>query len=87
VNTLVKAPPLRSIKIAHTVIWAFFVSCILAIWVFAWQAQYAYAALMIGIVLIEVTVLSLNDWSCPLIPANRWIDSCCPGAISRARSS
>ena len=65
-NTLVKAPTLRSIKIAHTVIWAFFVLCILAIWVFAWQAQYTYAALMIGIVLIEVIVLSLNDWRCPL---------------------
>ena len=66
-NTLAKAPTLRSIKIAHTVIWVFSVSCILAIWVSAWQAQYAHAALMIGSVLIEVIVLSLNDWRCPRI--------------------
>ena len=51
---------------AHTAIWAFFVACILAIWVFALQARYGAAALMTGIVLIEVIVLSLNGWRCPL---------------------
>jgi len=65
-SPLVRAPTLRFIRFVHTVIWAFFVACILAIWVYAWQAQYAYAALTIGIVLIEVIVLSLNDWRCPL---------------------
>ena len=57
---------LVAIKIAHTVIWTFFVACILAVWLFAWQARYGHAALMIGIVLVEVFVLGLNGWSCPL---------------------
>jgi hypothetical protein len=48
---------LNAIKILHTVIWAAFVSCILAIWLFAWQAEFYYATLSIGIVCVEVLVL------------------------------
>jgi hypothetical protein len=57
---------LVAIKAIHTVIWAFFVVCILAIWVFALRGDYAHAALAIGIVLVEVLVLILNGWNCPL---------------------
>jgi hypothetical protein len=57
---------LHAIKIVHTVIWATFVSCILAIWLFAWQAEFCYATLSIGIVCVEVLVLILNRWRCPL---------------------
>jgi hypothetical protein len=66
VSTSATASTLIAIKMAHTAIWAFFVACILAIWVFAWQGRYGTAALMIGIVLIEVIVLGLNGWRCPL---------------------
>jgi membrane-bound metal-dependent hydrolase YbcI (DUF457 family) len=66
---------LNAIKMVHTVVWAFFVSCIAAIFFFAWQAQYGFAALMIGIVLIEVVVLALNRWRCPLTSvAGRYTD-------------
>ena len=48
---------LKSIKFTHTAVWAFFVTCILAVWVFAWRGAFLSAALSIGIVLIEVVVL------------------------------
>lgn len=57
---------LVTIKVVHTVVWAFFVACILAIWVFALRGDYFYAALSIGVVLVEVLVLVLNGWQCPL---------------------
>ena len=57
---------LVTIKAIHTVVWAFFVACILAIWVFALRGDYFYAALSIGVVLVEVLVLVLNGWECPL---------------------
>jgi len=57
---------LVAIKAVHTAVWAFFVACILAIWLFALRGEYAPAALSIGIVLVEVLVLMLNGWQCPL---------------------
>ena len=60
---------LTTIKAIHTLVWAFFVSCIVAIWVFAWQADLPCAALMIGAVGVEVLVLILNGWRCPLTNA------------------
>ena len=57
---------LNAIKMVHTVVWAAFVSCILAIWLFAWQAKFYYATLSIGIVCVEALVLILNRWRCPL---------------------
>ena len=65
-NTRKAARTLITIKMVHTAIWAFFVGCILAIWVFAWQARYGYASMTIGVVLIEVIVLGLNGLRCPL---------------------
>lgn len=60
------ASMLKTIKVIHTVVWALFVSCILAIWVFAWRAAFSYAALLIGVIGVEVLVLILNGWRCPL---------------------
>ena len=57
---------LNAIKTVHTVVWAAFASCILAIWLFAWQAEFYYATLSIGIVCVEALVLILNRWRCPL---------------------
>jgi hypothetical protein len=66
---------LIAIKLIHTAVWVFFVACIAAIYFFVIKSQYGHAALMIGIVLIEVIVLGLNGWRCPLTPvAARYTD-------------
>jgi hypothetical protein len=57
---------LRAIKMVHTIIWAFFVLMICAIWVFAAQAKFTGAAWAIAVVLIEVAILGLNHGHCPL---------------------
>ena len=59
---------LRIIKVVHTVIWAFFVSCIFAIPISSWHGEYAYAVIFIGIVFVEILVLVFNRWRCPLTP-------------------
>jgi polyferredoxin len=66
---------LHAIKLVHTLAWAFFAACVLAIPYFAWRADYRRAALLIGIVFIEVLVLLFNGWRCPLTPvAARYTD-------------
>jgi uncharacterized membrane protein len=66
---------LRVIKTLHTVIWVFFAACVFAIPIFAWTAKYAYATALIGIVLLEVLVLLVNSWRCPLTGiAERYTD-------------
>ena len=68
---------LIAIKVVHTLVWAFFVACILSIWIFALRADFIDAALSIGIVFIEVVVLALNKWRCPLSPiAARYTQDC-----------
>jgi polyferredoxin len=54
------------IKIAHTVAWAFFAGCILAIPVASWSGRHAAAAWLSAIVLLEVAILMANGWRCPL---------------------
>jgi hypothetical protein len=60
------AERLRAIKLAHTVVWAAFAGCIVAIPVLAWQNRFGVSAIMAVLVLGEVVVLWLNRWSCPL---------------------
>ena len=57
---------LRAIKAVHTVVWAIFAACIVAIPFFAWAGRYGYVILLTGIVLLEILVLALNRWQCPL---------------------
>lgn len=57
---------LECIKLVHTLAWAFFVACILAIPVYAWVGRFDMAIIFIGIVLIEGIILILNGWRCPL---------------------
>lgn len=57
---------LRTVKTIHTVAWAFFAGCILALPIFAWQGDFAVAGVLIGIVLIEVFILIENGMRCPL---------------------
>ena len=66
---------LRTIKLVHTVVWAGFAGCIVAIPVLALQQRFRLAALLALIVLGEVVVLALNRWRCPLTPiAARYTD-------------
>lgn len=57
---------LTGVKIIHTAAWAFFAGCIIALPIAAWQEAYMEAAILIGIVLIEVAVLVVNGMRCPL---------------------
>ncbi len=51
---------------AHTIVWAIFAACILAIPALAWAGMYRLVAWLTGIVLLEILVLALNGWRCPL---------------------
>lgn len=57
---------LTAVKIAHTAVWAFFVTCILALPVMGWQHRFHEAALLAGMVLFECAILMLNRGRCPL---------------------
>ena len=57
---------LRRVKFLHTVVWAFFVACILAIPLFTVLSRFRLAALFAAIVALEVVVLLLNGLTCPL---------------------
>ena len=74
-STTLQTNALRTVKLVHTAVWAFFAFCVLAIPVFAWRADYRDASLLIVIVFIEVLVLGFNGWRCPLTPiAARYTD-------------
>jgi hypothetical protein len=57
---------LQAIKFLHTVVWAFFVACILAIPVLAWLDRFVPSAVFAGVVLLECLILLLNGFRCPL---------------------
>lgn len=54
------------LKLSHTIIWAFFVGCILAIPITAQLGQFHLTLIFIVCVCVEVAVLLLNRWKCPL---------------------
>lgn len=57
---------LIAVKTVHTVVWAVFAGCILAIPLVSWRRNHLAAALLAGFVLVEVVVLAINRWRCPL---------------------
>lgn len=57
---------LRLVKVAHTVVWAVFAGCILAVPVFTYQGRLGTSAVLIGVVLGESVVLVANRMRCPL---------------------
>lgn len=59
---------LRVIKVIHTITWAVFAGCILAIPGYAWAGNIQIAAILCGVVFMEVLILIFNNWSCPLTP-------------------
>lgn len=63
---LMSRPRLVLVKMAHTIVWAFFASAILAIPVAAWYRRFGLFLVLTGIVMVEVLVLALNGMRCPL---------------------
>ncbi len=57
---------LVTIKIIHTIIWAFMASCIVALPALALTRRFRWAAVLSAIVLNEIIVLGLNGGRCPL---------------------
>jgi hypothetical protein len=57
---------LRTVRLLHTVVWAVFAGCVVAIPWLTWQGRFGAAAMLAAIVLGEVVVLWLNRWRCPL---------------------
>lgn len=60
------ARALRTVRLVHTVVWAFFASCIVAIPILALAGRLVESAVLIAVVFLEVAVLMANRWSCPL---------------------
>jgi hypothetical protein len=60
---------LVGIKLLHTVVWAFFAGCIVAIPVAGAMHQFRWAAVLSGLVLVECAVLAANRGRCPLTDA------------------
>jgi len=57
---------LRRIKLLHTIVWAFFAGCILAIPLAAATGRLKLALFLIAVVAVEVVVLLANGFRCPL---------------------
>ena len=57
---------LRRIKAAHTVAWMIVATCILAIPALGWAEMYRHVLWLTGIVVVEILLLALNGWKCPL---------------------
>lgn len=60
------ATRLQRVKVLHTLVWAFFASCVLGILFAAAQRRLAMAAVLIALVALETLVLAFNHWRCPL---------------------
>jgi membrane-bound metal-dependent hydrolase YbcI (DUF457 family) len=59
-------PALRAIKAAHTLVWAIFAGCIVALPIFAWKRQFGVAFVLMAVVGIEIVVLLFNGMKCPM---------------------
>jgi hypothetical protein len=66
---------LKAVKVAHTLVWALFAGCIVAIPWFAWKMERKVALVLIASVSCEVGILLANHMHCPLTPiAARYTD-------------
>jgi hypothetical protein len=57
---------LQVVKIVHTLAWVFFAGCIVAIPFATHAGDFFMACVLIAIVLVEVLILVVNGWRCPL---------------------
>jgi hypothetical protein len=60
------AASLRVIKVVHTLAWALFAGCIVALPIVVWHRNLSGALTLIVIVALEVIVLLINRLRCPL---------------------
>ena len=60
------ARALRTVRLVHTVVWAFFAGCIVAIPIMSWRNEHRAAAWLVAIVFLEVSILAVNRMRCPL---------------------
>lgn len=65
-TTAADAVKLTKVKLAHTIVWALFAGCIVAMPIASWRGEHALAAVLAAVVLVEVLVLAWNRWRCPL---------------------
>lgn len=56
------------VKVVHTVAWAFFAGCIVAVPLVGAQDRLWMASALCGFVFVEVVILYFNAWRCPLTP-------------------
>jgi hypothetical protein len=54
------------IRLVHTLVWALFAGCVVALPVLAWMGSVRGAAICAAIVAIEILILMVNRWRCPL---------------------
>jgi len=57
---------LRTVKILHTLVWALFAGCIVAIPIETWRGNVSGSLVLIAVVGVEVCVLLVNRLRCPL---------------------
>lgn len=57
---------LRIVKAIHTLIWVVLASCVVSIPFAAWAGRLDIATALIVVISVEVAVLALNAWRCPL---------------------
>lgn len=57
---------LRTIKLLHTAVWAFFAGCIVLIPIAALSDELRLAITLAAITSVEVVILAANRWTCPL---------------------
>jgi hypothetical protein len=63
------------IKLLHTVVWLFFVSCIVLIPIASALRRFFWAEVLAGLVFLECLVLAVNRGRCPLTDiAGRYTD-------------
>lgn len=54
------------VKMTHTAVWVLFAGSIVALPVAAHLGHLSLAALLVGLVFLEIVVLAFNRWACPL---------------------
>jgi hypothetical protein len=57
---------LQAVKLIHTLVWALFAGCIVALPMVAWLGYMRAALFLIAVVGLEVMILLVNGFRCPL---------------------
>ena len=58
--------PLHVVKVVHTLAWALFAGCILALPFVAWRGDFRTAGVLVAVTMVEVVTLAANGMKCPL---------------------